>query len=264
MFVIIACLTDACSDLSFVGHNQTLRMNSRASRARNAFTLIELLVVIAIIAILAGLLLPALAKSKSKARRIECVNQLRQIGIALRTWSNDNGDKFPWAVSTNNNGAMESVDWIDNFRAASNELNHPKVLICPGDKEKQPVQLWAYASGDAASYYYSPQGDETKSETIVAGDANVLGGGQPAAPPFAPSLSAVGGGVSSTDPSWNIFLGSSIDASFDSKLHDGGAGNAVLSDGSAHQYNNVAFREQVFVILTTCTNELILSLPKSL
>jgi prepilin-type N-terminal cleavage/methylation domain-containing protein/prepilin-type processing-associated H-X9-DG protein len=66
-------------------------------RNQRGFTLIELLVVIAIIAILAALLLPALAKAKEKAKRTQCMSQMRQVGIAFNLYSMDSGGAFPQA-----------------------------------------------------------------------------------------------------------------------------------------------------------------------
>ena len=124
-------------------------------KQNRAFTLIELIVVIAVLAILAASLLPALAAAKPKARRLVCSNNLKQVGLAFRTWAIAHNGNTPMTVARAQGGDAEDVGYrtLDATQVASrgvskmflcmsNELRTPKILFCPAEYEiayRQPA-----------------------------------------------------------------------------------------------------------------------------
>jgi prepilin-type N-terminal cleavage/methylation domain-containing protein/prepilin-type processing-associated H-X9-DG protein len=102
-----------------------IREMQKRFRFSAAFTLIELLVVIGIIAILASLLLPALARSKDKARKISCVSNLHQIGIAITMYADEHDNKLPAAerLPTHPTGGLPRiVDVLGRYTGNTSNL----------------------------------------------------------------------------------------------------------------------------------------------
>jgi hypothetical protein len=210
------------------------------SRSRDqAFTLIDLLIVIMTL-VLFGFVAPlgTTTRCKVSARRINCVNNLRQLGIASRLWATGHDSNFVWQVSTTNGGALESAssgNIVPSFLAMTNELVSPKILFCVSDQGRERGSSFAALSRTNISYFVALDCPFDAPQAILAGDRNVRGGNA---------------------SNRCIRIRSNSIMTWTKEMHVN-AGNLLLADGSVQQVSPRAVNRQIQSQFAFSTNQAI-------
>lgn len=152
-------------------------MRIESPRSQRALTLVEVLAIIAVVVLLAAFLMPATHRPASSVR-IKCVNNLKQVGLALRIFATDYNGRFPMDVPIAQGGTRELVPFgavFPHLVVISNELSTTKLLYCPKDKRVAPTNF-AELRDEHLSYFIGLDAREQNPQSMLAGDRNIAVG----------------------------------------------------------------------------------------
>lgn len=212
-------------------------MHCTPNPRRAGITVVEVLVILGVMVVLFPLVMPYRPQAHAKPQRIACVNQLKEIGLGLRTFADRHAGEFPMHVPAGRSGTRELTEdasrlWQE-FLVLSNDLASPARLVCPSDVRRTRAGRFPTSPTNAArdavfggnhnlSYFLGLNARREFPESILAGDRNIT---------HETGLLSAGRHVlKAGDP-----LG------FSDELH-GNAGNILLADGSVQQATSSRLR----------------------
>lgn len=192
------------------------------NHSREAFTRADLIVVLAVLALLAAVTWPALANTRFRSQRVECLSNLRRIGQGFHVWADENGDRFPWQVQS---GLRDAASC---YQMASDKFGTPRFLACPADSRLiassfyLPTCCGGFGNRNL-SYFAGLHAALNQGRTWLAGDWNLTGreGTYCAATGIIPCTAV----EPASSPRW------------DRSIHSL-SGNLLWIDGSGHQVSN--------------------------
>ncbi len=237
-------------------------MHAPKTNRHAAFTWIEMMVVIVCVVLVGFFIIVPIFSTPPKAPRINCVNNLKNIGLSWRIYSTDNNGLYPWWADATNRPACVSTNYAlvpgaalgpaqgvaAIFALVTNELSTPKILLCPSDTTRFPLKTKTFAflmapaqnpvRDRAISYFIGTSANEEEPQSILGGDRNLAGGPFSADPNTPPSQVAL-------RLPWATATNTAAmkSAVWTQAIHQG-AGNLLLGDGSVQQVTSGRMRDQ--------------------
>jgi len=189
----------------------------------NGFSVVELLVIVLVLVLIVAFLLPAISHQKA-AWRMECRNNLKQIGIGFKTWALDSYDNYHFQRPAKQGGTLEAFAAGDSYRHflwMSNQLATPKAVVCPADVRKPAKTFTNSFSNVNVSYFVGQDANDNFPQMLLSGDRNLTNG------PLRPNRIL--------ELTTNSVVG------WTEKMHNR-EGNILLGDGSVQQFSTSGLR----------------------
>lgn len=199
----------------------------------------ETLIILAVIVLLLVIGLPFFAgRSFSKSPRIQCVNNLKTIGLTLRIYAFDHDERYPQAIPRAQGGSLESVlqgGVAETFRLLSKHLESPGIFWCPADKERERPRTWQAMTDADVSYFLGTGSSATNGSVMLSGDRDLTIGGELLAGQY--------------------LLLTNMPVQWSGRIHAEG-GNVLMGDGSV-QMSSTQTLPEVLGFRGTGTNRLV-------